>query len=232
MKSLFLLALLPLLAFAQSTVTIPSQTVTVVIPAQTIPLPATAPPIVTPPVTCTAPAVLQNGVCTTPVATLPASGVFWVYQNGQFNWTSHFSFNGTPNLADTSGKPVGGKADIAFTLATPFGGYQPYLAGGFDTSKYKYLTYSIKPTVANQIIATGFAANNDAADGPPGGVNVVAPGLTKYGPAPVVGQWATYKIPLADFGLTNPLVLKFSIADGSGDPAGSIIYFDNIGFSP
>jgi hypothetical protein len=169
----------------------------------------------------------------TPPVVLPppviAPGTFYVYQNGQFSWTSHFSFNGTPNLNDTRGKPVGGKADIAFTLATPFGGYQPYLTGGFDTSKYKYLTYSIKPTVSGQIIATGFDANNDVRDGNP--VVVAAPGLTKYGPAPVVGQWATYKVPLADFALSNPSVLKFSIADGSGSPAGSIIYIDNVGFT-
>lgn len=175
------------------------------------------PPVVTPPVV-------------TPPITPPAAGTFWVYQNGTFAWTSHFSFNGTPNLADTSGAPAGGKADIAFTLATPWGGYQPYLAAGFDTSKYKYLTYSIKPTVAGQIIATGFDANNDVKDGEP--LTVAGPGITKYGPVPVVGQWATYKIPLADFGLTNPLVLKFSIADGLGDKAGSIIYIDYVGFVP
>lgn len=175
------------------------------------------PPVVTPPVV-------------TPPITPPAAGTFWVYQNGQFNWTNHFSFNGSPNLGDTFGRPVGGKADIAFTLATPFGGYQPYLAAGFDTSKYKYLTYSIKPTIAGQIIATGFDANNDVRDGNP--VVVAGPGITKYGPFPIVGQWATYKVPLADFALTNPNVLKFSIADGSGSPAGSVIYIDSIGFSP
>lgn len=175
------------------------------------------PPVVTPPVII-------------PPVIPPAAGTFWVYQNGQFNWTNHFSFNGSPNLNDTSGKPVGGKADIAFTLATPFGGYQPYLTAGFDTSKYKYLTYSIKPTVAGQVIATGFDANNDVKDG--NAVVVAGPGFTKYGPVPVVGQWATYKVPLADFALTNPDVLKFSIADGSGSPAGSVIYIDNVGFSP
>lgn len=179
---------------------------------------SSAPPVVIPP------------VVTPPVITPPAAGTFWVYQNGQFNWTDHFSFNGTPNLADASGKPAGGHADIAFTLATPFGGYQPYLSGGFDTSKYKYLTYSIKPTVAGQIIATGFDANNDVKDG--NALVVAGPGITKYGPVPVVGQWATYKVPLADFGLTNPSVLKFSIADGSGDPAGSVIFIDYVGFTP
>lgn len=172
--------------------------------------------------------VIAPPVVPPPVITPPAPGTFWVYQNGQFNWTSHFSFNGTPNLSDTTGKPMGGKADIAFTLATPFGGYQPYLTAGFDTSKYKYLTYAIKPTVAGQIIATGFDANDDVKDG--NAVVVAGPGVTKYGPIPIAGQWATYKVPLSDFALTNPLVLKFSIADGLGDPAGTVIYMDNIGF--
>lgn len=169
-------------------------------------------------------------VTTPPVVTPPAPGTFYVYSNGTFNWTSHFSFNGTPNLNDTSGKPVGGKADIAFTLATPFGGYQPYLAAGFDTSPYKYLIYDIKPTVSGQIIATGFDANNDVTDG--NVVVVAGPGITKYGPVPQVGVWGSYKVPLSDFNLTNKSVLKFSVADGLGDPAGTIIYMDNLGFSP
>lgn len=165
-----------------------------------------------------------------PVVVPPASGTFYVYSNGTFNWTSHFSFNGTPNLNDTKGLPQGGVADIAFTLATPFGGYQPYLATGFDTSPYKYLIYDIKPTQSNQVIATGFDANNDVTDG--NVVVVAGPGITKYGPVPKAGVWASYKIPLADFNFTNKSILKFSVADGSGSPAGSIIYMDNLGFSP
>lgn len=165
-----------------------------------------------------------------PVVTPPASGTFYVYSNGTFNWTSHFSFNGTPNLTDTSGKPQGGKYDIAFTLATPFGGYQPYLASGFDTSPYKYLIYDIKPTVSGQIIATGFDANNDVADG--NIVVVAGPGITKYGPVPQAGVWASYKVPLSDFNFSNKNILKFSVADGLGDPSGTIIYMDNLGFSP
>jgi hypothetical protein len=54
--------------------------------------------------------------------------------------------------------------------------------------------------------------------------------MTKYGPVPVVGKWGSYKIPIADFGFNNPLVLKFSIADGTGNPTNRF-YVDNVGFT-
>jgi hypothetical protein len=171
-----------------------------------------------------------------PVVVPPAAGVFWVYRNGQFNWISDYSWNGKADYHDTSGQPQGGTADICFTIAAPNGGFQPYCipsgtnGPGFDTSKYKYLVYDIKPTMANQIIATAFDANNDTPDGPGGGVSLVVPGSTKYGPAPVVGKWGSYKAPLADFGLTNPLVMKLTIADGTGQPSGTKFFIDNIGF--
>jgi hypothetical protein len=61
--------------------------------------------------------------------------------------------------------------------------------------------------------------------GVPGG-----PAVTKYGPTPVVGQWGSYKIPIADFALTNPLILKFSIADGTGNST-NLFYVDDVGFT-
>ncbi len=50
-----------------------------------------------------------------------------------------------------------------------------------------------------------------------------------YGPAPVAGQWGTYKIPLSDFALTNHFILKFTIADGTGLDS-NLFYVDDIGF--
>lgn len=175
-------------------------------------------------------ATLLAPVVTPPVITPPAAGTFWVYQNGKFNWESDYSWNAAIDYADTVGKPGG--ICIAVKITAPNGGYQPYAQGKkFDTSPYKYLAYSVKPTLPNQIIATGFAAIDDVPDGPQGGVVVAAPGLTKYGPVPVAGQWGTYKVPLADFGLTNPLVQKFTIADGTQN-ATNLYYVDNIAFSP
>jgi hypothetical protein len=165
-----------------------------------------------------------------PVITPPAAGTFWIYQNGQFNFESDYSWNASIDYDNKTAEP--GKTCIAVTITAPNGGFQPYAAGKkFDVSPFKYLTYSMKPTLPNQIIATGFAAINDVPDGPQGGVVVAAPGFTKYGPVPVAGQWGTYKVPLADFGLTNPLIQKFTIADGTG--VGSNLYFvDNIALTP
>lgn len=160
----------------------------------------------------------------------PAGNVFWVYHDGQFNWAGDYSFDAQISYTDTAGVPISGAFDISVLIQSPFGGFQPFTADGqFDTSPYKYLIYSMKPTMPNQIFATGFDANNDVPDGSP---LVVAGGSagTKYGPTPVVGQWASYKVPLADFGFNNPLVLKFTIADGTGDPT-NLFYVDDVGFS-
>jgi len=61
-------------------------------------------------------------------------------------------------------------------------------------------------------------------------LTIAGPGMTKYGPVPVAGQWGSYKIPIADFGFNNPLVLKFSIADGTGNPTNRF-YVDEVGFT-
>ncbi len=201
-----ILALLALIGF-QTTVTIPAQTVTVTIPAQTITLPAP-----------------------TPVPAPAPSGVLWVYHNGVFSWAGDYSWNTGPiNYADTVGNP-GGK-DIAVPITGQWGGFQPYAPGKqFDTTPYKYLTYCTKPTMANQRHGSVFQAINDVPDGPAGGVVVAGPGITKYGPVPVVGVWGCYKVPLADFGLTNPVVQKFTITDGTGNVP-NLFYVDNVGFS-
>jgi hypothetical protein len=47
----------------------------------------------------------------------------------------------------------------------------------------------------------------------------------------VKGQWNVYNIPLADFGFTNKIILKFGLQDETG-VASNVIYFCNIGFVP
>jgi hypothetical protein len=163
----------------------------------------------------------------------PAGSVFWVYHNGQFNWAGDFSFDATINYKDTAGGPISGPYDIAVSIISAFGAFQPWASGGqFDTSPYKYLIYSVKPTMPNQIFATGFDADNDVKDGNPLTIagSVGGTPITAYGPTPVVGRWATYKIPLADFAFTNPLILKFTIADGTGYPT-NLFYVDDVGFT-
>jgi hypothetical protein len=177
------------------------------------------PPVVTPP------------VVTPPVVTPPAAGTFWVYHVGKFSWPGDYSFQATANYADTVGKPGG--TCIAVHITGQWGGWQPFafLPGGapFDTSPYKYLIFSAKPTVPNQSHGMGFDANNDVADGSPIAF-VAGGGVTKYGPIPQVGVWGQYKIPLADFKLGNPSILKFSLTDGTGNPT-NLFYVDDVGFT-
>jgi hypothetical protein len=158
----------------------------------------------------------------------PAGGVFWVYHNGVFNWTADFSFLASINYKDTATTALSGPYTIGVAVTGAYGAFQPYSVPGFDTTPYKYLIFSVKPTVSNQVIGTGFDANNDVADGIP--LTVAGPQMTKYGPAPVAGQWNSYKIPLADFGFNNPSVLKFTIADGTGINS-NLYYVDNVGFT-
>jgi hypothetical protein len=208
MKFLVLLALLPLIASAQTlTSTAPKCTAVTTITCQ--------------PVTVT----LPSSTSTTPTPTPVPTGTFSVYSNGVFNWAGDFSWNASINYKDTVGKP--GALDIAVSITSAYGGFQPYAQGGaFDTSPYKYLQYCAKPTRSGQVFGMGFAAAGDVGDG--GIVNIGAG--TAYGPSPTAGQWGCYKIPLADFKLTNPSILKFSVADGSG-AATNTYYIDSIAFT-
>jgi hypothetical protein len=219
-----LLAIFALLASsvqAQTSVTIPSQTVTVVIPAQTIALAPTP--------TCAPPQVLQNGLCAT-----PASGsTFWVYHNGVFAWAGDFSWGVQVDYANAIVKP--GSKVIAIKVIGKNGGYQPYAQNGaFDTTPYKYFVYCAMPTMAGQVFGTGFAAIDDVGDGPNGvsiPANVGISGSTSWGPLPAAGKWGCYKIPLSYFQFNNPSILKFSIADGTGYDSNQF-YLDNVGFTP
>lgn len=239
MRKLCLLLICALLgpAFAQQTLTIPAPVCTALVSCQssavTLPAPTvTPPPVATPPPVVTPPPV-------TPPPVMPA-GTFWVYHNGAFNWLGDYSWDGLVNYSDTTGVPMDGNFDIAFTLQAKWGGFQPFdIASGqtgsklgFDTSKYKSLHYCTKPTKAGQIHGTGIDANNDVADGVLINVNG-DPGSpsTKYGPMPVVGVWGCYNIPLADFKLTNPLIMKFSITDGAGLLPNEF-FIDDVGFAP
>jgi len=52
-----------------------------------------------------------------------------------------------------------------------------------------------------------------------------------YGPAPVVGQWTTYKIPLVDLGVSGIRIYKFAIQDQTGLD-NNTFYLDDVGFLP
>lgn len=225
MKRIFalLIGLISVAALAQTTFKAPDGAVITYSPPPAVitPIPPVVPPVI-PPVT--------------PPVTPPAAGMFWVYHNGVFAWPGDYSWNATINYKDTAGIPMDGPADIAVSIVAPWGGWQPFQipsgtnGPGFDTSKYKTLHFCTKPTQVNETHGMGIDANNDVADGVQIAV-VAGPDTTKYGPVPTVGKWGCYNVALADFKLTNPMIMKFSITDGTGNVPNKF-YVDDVGFSP
>jgi hypothetical protein len=161
-----------------------------------------------------------------PVPPPPTAGTYWVYQNGTFNWPGDWSWSGRANYRDTTGDPLSGGYDIAFTLLGSWGGWLPYAPNKrFSLTPYKYLTIAIKTTVAPQPVHIFFEAANDTPVG-----TFIDPAASGYGQTPVVGQWNTYRIPLAAFGVTGVDILKFGVQDDSGG-ANNTLYIDNVGFT-
>lgn len=155
----------------------------------------------------------------------PASGTSWVYYNGVFDWPGDYSYEAVPNYSDTSGAPLSGGHDIKVTLTSAWGGWLPYAQNwSFNSAGYTKLTFALKPTVANQSWQVFFVKVGDV----PVGIYVDP---TKYGPAPVAGQWNTYTIPLSDLGVLGTTIYKFGIADQTG-LSNNVWYVDNVGFAP
>lgn len=202
------------------TVTIPSQTVTVTIPGGTY-------NVIT--------GIANGSTITTIGNSTPFKSP--VYYAGAFSWPGDYSFGGTVNYKDTAGKPESGAADIAFTLNTAWGAWQPYSQGYiFPLAGYAYLQFDLKPTKAGQTwslqaMKTGDVDNKTCADAK------VVLNVANYGPVPAVGVWGTYKVPIAAIfsdcvnGVMTPMatLYKFSIQDQTGS-ASNLWYVDNVGF--
>ncbi len=149
--------------------------------------------------------------------------VFWVYHDGEFAWPGDYSFVATPDYRDKSGVPLSGKYDIKVTLTSKWGGWQPFATNWvFDTAPYTYLRFALKPTQPNQSAQVYFMLVGDKPVG-----TTVNP--FKYGPAPVVGQWNVYTIPLADIGVARTKIYKFAIQDQTGLPD-NVFYVDDVAF--
>ncbi|HUN91139.1 MAG TPA: Calx-beta domain-containing protein [Burkholderiaceae bacterium] len=163
---------------------------------------------------------------TTSSGSTTASGsTFWVYYNGVFNWPGDYSYVASIDYKDTSGAPLSGGADIKVSLTGAYGAWQPYSTNwSFDSSPYTKLTFALKPTSANDRWQIQFIKVGDI----PVGISL---NVLNYGPAPVVGQWGVYTIPLADLGVLGTSIYKFAIQDESGN-GGSVFYVDNVGFVP
>ena len=157
--------------------------------------------------------------------TPPATGTSWVYYNGLFDWPGDYSFVAKADYSDTSGKPLSGKADVKITLQAAYGGWLPYAQNwSFNSAPYKKLTFSLKPTVANQHWSVYFVKVGDI----PVGISI---DVAQYGPTPVAGQWNTYTVPLADLGVLGTTIYKFAIQDKTG-LSNNTWYVDNVGFVP
>jgi hypothetical protein len=143
------------------------------------------------------------------------ASIFQIFHNGVFSWGGDYSWGVTIDYKDTAGIPLQGPYDVA---VTGIGGFQPFATNyDFDPTPYKYLVFSLKPTLPNQQWQSGFYKVGDIATG-------VILNVLNYGPAPAVGQWTTYKIPLGAGGyqLTSGThIYKFMIQDQTADIQGS-----------
>jgi hypothetical protein len=149
----------------------------------------------------------------------------WVYHKGTFYWPGDYSFSAKALYADKTGQALNGSNTIKVMISGPWGGFLPYARNwDFDARPYAYLTFSLKPTVPDQRLQVYFQKVGDVPVG-----KVVNP--LDYGPAPVVGQWSTYKIPLSDLGVSGIHIYKFAIQDQTGLDTNSF-YLDDIGFLP
>lgn len=189
---------------AQQTVTIPAQTIT--IPAQTVPV---------------------NGPVIPPIPPVnPPSGILYGYKDGTMYWAGDFNNVAVANYADTVGNAPG--KDLSIKLTAAWGEWIPYMSKtfSFPTAGYTKLTLQLKPTVANQKWNLYFVGVGDVSLGQACTQNVL-----NFGPAPVVGKWATYTIPLSVLCVLGVNVYKFALQDQTGLSANTW-YVNNAGFAP
>jgi hypothetical protein len=165
-----------------------------------------------------------------PVVSPPATLDAPVYDGGKFYWAGDYSYpnpgtNILINYADVLGEPLSGACDISVQLVNgTWGAWQPYAPGdSFGTAGYSHFCFSLRPTQALQKWSTQFLYVGDK----PVGISV---DVSKYGPAPQLGVWGNYKIPLSDLGIANAFIYKFAIQDQTG-LANNTWYVDNVGFT-
>ena len=140
-----------------------------------------------------------------------------VYGVGVFHWEGDYSYGGTVSYTDQSGEPSNGPYDVMFT-STDQGGWQPWAPGSsFDLTGYAYLEIDLKPTTAGKSWNVYFEKVGDVGVGAEATLPSDANGT--YGPTPLVGEWASYKIPLANMnvgpGTSNVVIYKFGVHDDS-----------------
>jgi len=130
-----------------------------------------------------------------------------VLSAGKFYWSGNFNYGG---CVEKDRVTFAGKVASQFTataLPSGGGGWLPYKSAPshFDTKGYNYYVVTLAPTRAGQ--TWQLVTPENAGDQPvPGATSVT---IEKYGPAPVPGVWATYKVPLHEGGLNLPVGVVF-----------------------
>jgi len=158
---------------------------------------------------------------------------FDVYANGVFGWGGDYSYSAWANYWDTSGAPETGSYDIAISVTGSWGGFQPYAGNkvpqwDLEAGSFGYISMDLKPTKSGQTWDLSAISRL-----PPGDVypwSFVS--ITNYGPAPQVGKWATYKIPLSALtigktrftgSISGTTLTVSSVSGGVGVDAGGFI---------
>ena len=162
-----------------------------------------------------------------------------VYVGGIFYWEGDFPYSGAgdPAYGDQTGNPQSDSVPSTYDImcaGTGAAGFHPYApTSTFDLTGFKYIQLDLEPTVAGT--TWQIAAELPQGQGPlsnQGGIPSDSNGT--YGPTPVVGKWATYKIPLVNLGVgpgtSNLKLYTFTLynLNGSGP---STWYVNNVKFT-
>ena len=194
-------------------------------------------------------AAVSVGVIATPV--VAAGTAFWVYDGGRYNWAGDWSSGTTINYQSTGVKSLSGGQ---YVIEMPSGSqweiwlpYPPSVAAsassqppnsvnvggngvGFDTTGYKYLTFSIWPTQSgSQVLVQLYEANGTTTDIGLGGLYL---GTGAYGPGTMTAnQWNTYKVPLTALNISaaGQWIYKFGLQQQGTTP--QTWYIDQVGFT-
>lgn len=132
------------------------------------------------------------------VGPLSTQSTFNVYYGGSMNWGGDYSYSASPNYYDTAGIPESGAYDIAVSVTGSYGGFQPYAGHtvpqwDLEAGSFAYLSMDLKPSANSQTWRLSMVSRLPQGDVFPwAGVNI-----NNYGPTPVPGVWATYKVPLS-----------------------------------
>lgn len=151
-----------------------------------------------------------------------------VYMGGIFYWQGDFNYGGGGcSYADTSGHPVNSPYDVML-----YGGcaWQPYSPGSdYDLTGDTFMVFDLKPTIAGDSWVVYYEKVGDLSVN----AQAVAPSDANgtYGPTPVVGKWATYKVPLENMnvgpGTDNVHIYKFCIKSQTNSSANTW-YVNNV----